>query len=144
MKPQKRTFADISAQFIDRPFREGGRGPDGYDCLGFCHAFLVAAGKAAAIVTEQGEINIDNYHHYYRQDIEAAEAAMFTVFARMGSPVALPDVLAGDLVIVRNDLGRHYPGICAGNGHIMASFVNAGVRVVSTGDKVEIVKARRL
>lgn len=142
MKNQKTTFADVSSRYIDKPFVPGGRGPDGYDCIGFCYAFLQAMGKK--VIDGYGDVDIDNYHHLYRRDVEEAERVMFLAFDQIGAEVRVGAKLAGDLVIVKNELGRFYPGIYAGNGHVMASFVGAGVRVVATGKQVEIVKARRV
>lgn len=146
MKPQKKTFADLTAQFVGKPFRAGGQGPDGYDCLGFVYAFLREQGKADHLKIEFGRWNLDNYHDYYRCDRIAAESqTLFEVYEANGVEIHVGMQIAGDPVIVRTAAGHFFPGIYAGNGHVLASFVDAGVRTVTIDNKILfIVKVRRL
>lgn len=146
MKPRKhKTFAEISAQFIGKPFKHGGNGPDAYDCIGFVYAFLKARGKAGNIKVEYGEWNLDNYSCLDQgTDHEIVHNMLFDIFDQNGVEIPVNKKVAGDAVIVRDRSGDYYPGIYAGNGIFITAFRDWGVRAVNIDKKaLEIVKVRR-
>jgi hypothetical protein len=141
----RKTFAEITADFIEKPFLKGGKSSDGYDCIGFCYAFIEALGKAEKFLTEYKGMTLENHHELYNRDPEGALQLMFEAFDSMGVEIPISKKLPGDLVIIKNELGRHYPGIYAGNENIMASYTNAGVRTIPIdGKQITVVRVRRL
>ena len=146
-KTKTKSFADISIKFLEKPFKAGGRGPDGYDCAGFCFAFLKEMDKAEGLekLWKWGEYDLNNYATYYKKNLIDAEKVMMEIINRTGTEIPLTSRLAGDLVVVQNEKGHYYPGIYVGNCRVMASFTDAGVRTVDVDGKlVKIIKVRRL
>lgn len=138
------SIASLTAQFIDKPFRPGGRGPDAYDCLGLCYGFMAALGKADKFPDHFGEWTWENYHELFLQDREVADRTLMDAFDVIGDPVAPTSVLAGDLIIV-TVAGRTFPAIYAGCQNAITTWNDRGVRVFKVESKhVKIMKARRL
>lgn len=146
MKEQKKTFSDLCAEFIGKPYSEYGKGPESFGCLGFCYAFLKAAGKNV-IESEWNYrgFNVDNFMEAWKADPEGMERILLDGAEGIGTTVNVKKKLAGDFLILRARTGSYFPGIYAGNGHFMASYADIGVRVFGIDNKgVTVVKARRL
>lgn len=146
MKEQKRTFADLCAEFIGKPYSELGTGPDSYGCLGFCYAFLKAAGKA--VVESEWEYegySVGNFMEAWKDDPRKLESVMMDGAERVGQAVPVKRKIAGDLLILKTRTGSYFPGIYAGNGNCLASYSDIGVRVFQIdNDGITVIKARRL
>lgn len=145
MKEQKETFAQITAEFIGKPYSESGLGPDAYGCLGFCYSFLKRAGKA--IVESEWEydgLTLANYMESWKENHAALEAKMVEAFKRIGAEVPVSRKIAGDLLILKTQNGSMSPAIYAGNGNFMASFADGGVKAFAIDRGLTVVIARRL
>lgn len=137
-----KNIADVMKEYVGKPFLRGGRSIKGYDCIGFVYCYCLDIG--AEFPTEYGDWDINNYHELYTRDEREAEDIMCRCFAGIGDEVAPQKVIAGDLVIVRHQNGRLFPGIFVGNNQVMASFIKSGVRPISIDAKNKIYMARRL
>jgi len=140
------TFAELTAQFVGKPYSEYGKGPDSYGCLGLVYAFAKAAGKPIdeSVWQFQG-FSIDNFMEDWKQNPRKLEQIMIDAAERVGVEVSINKKLAGDLVILRAANGGCFPGIYVGNSHCMASYWNAGVRVFQIDNKdITVIKVRRL
>lgn len=139
------TFAELTARFVGKPYSEYGKGPDSFGCLGLCYAFLKAAGKDIDEASWQHQgFSTDNFMEHWHLDPCRLEAVMLEAAERVGTAVDVHGKVAGDLVILKTRLGRFFPGIYVGNGNVMASYADAGVRVFSIdNDGMTAVKVRR-
>ena len=144
MKPQRRTFADVVARFLEKPFSPGGKGGS-YDCLGFVYAFLCALGKGDKLNTSFGALDIDNYHCAYPNMTQTEiRDRLIEIWEANGREIPVGKQLAGDAVIVEIDGNKWFPAIWAGSGHMLSSFTDAGVRAVRVKDNMRIIKVRRV
>jgi hypothetical protein len=143
---RKKSFAEIMVKFIGKPFKHGGFGPDGYDCIGLDYAYLVEAGKAANLVINLGEWRLDNYHELDRRtDHTEAHQKLLEIFMANGREVPVGEQVAGDPVIIKDKSGDLYPAIYTGNGNFMTAFKNTGVQTKKLEkDTFEIIMARRI
>jgi cell wall-associated NlpC family hydrolase len=146
MKPQKRTFTDITASFLGKPYSEYGKGPDSYGCIGLCYAFLKEIGKIPdESVWEYQELNINNFMEVWKENRGKAEQLMIEAAERIGTDVTKTGKLAGDLLILKTRTGSYFPGIYVGNGHVLASYADLGVRIFGIDNEgITVIKARRL
>lgn len=146
MKPQKQTFADITAKFVGKPYSEYGKGPDSYGCLGLCYAFLKELGKTIdESVWKYQDLTIDNFIVPWRENPKKLERILIEASNRLGAEVSVHEKLAGDFVIAQSRAGGYFPGIYVGNNHVMASYADMGVRVFQIDNEgITIVKVRRL
>ena len=67
-------FADVMAGFIGKPFRPGGTGPDGYDCIGLCWAVLRALGRDVPAEYAGWSVERGDYAEWAAADRAAADA----------------------------------------------------------------------
>jgi cell wall-associated NlpC family hydrolase len=147
MKPQNRTFADVTAKFVGKPYSEYGKGPDSYGCLGLVYAFQKELGKP---INETDwcydGLSTDNFMQAWRKDPAKLEQIMISAFEHIGVEISVHEKLAGDMVIIQSVTGgTFFPGIYVGNNHIMASYADLGVRVFHVENKIlRIVRVRRL
>ncbi len=146
MKQQRETFADSIKKFLGKPFSPSGFGPKDYGCLGFVYAFLCDQGKENRLTLEiPGGIDIWNYSQWYptatREEILDALNAAFDV---NGVEIPVGRQIAGDMVIVRTPQGDHYPAIYGGNGVVVASYWDAGVRTMKVTGDMKIIRVRRV
>lgn len=142
-KPKKVTFADYTGQFTNKPFAEGGIGPTHYDCMGLVYAFFVGQNKN--IPCEFGEYTTINYSDLFKKDKIMAIKQMFRFFDSFAEKIEVYEKLAGDLVMVRMvSEDRLFPAIYVGNGNIMATYYDCGVKVMSCKEPVKIVRAWRI
>jgi len=111
MKEQKQTFADLAARFIGKPYSEQGTGPDSYGCLGFCYAFLKAAGKRVDDAEwTYGGYTVNNFMEAWKEDPVRMESLLLEGVEQVGQPVPVQKRVAGDLLIMRSRTGGHFPG----------------------------------
>ena len=146
MKPQNETFAGNMKAFIGKPFSPQGTGPDSYGCLGFVYAFLRDQGKSDRLTLEiPGGVDIWNYSQWYptatREEILNALSRAYDV---NGEEIPVGRQIAGDMVIVRTAQGDHYPAIYGGNGVVVASYWDAGVRTMKVTGGMKIIRVRRV
>jgi len=143
MKPQRKTFADSVTKFLEKPFKDGGIGPDAYGCAGFVWAFMKDRGKE--LVTQTGHLSLANYSYVYKyMTKEQIRDALIDVYELNGIEIPIGKQIAGDMLIVKDRLGNHFPAIYGGNKTIIASFLDAGVRTMKISNGMEIVKVRRV
>ena len=144
MKEQKETFADITAEFIGKPYSENGVGPNSYSCVGFCYAFLKRTGKLTdESLWTRPDINIENFMKLRNANPKETIQLMLKIFSQMGTEVPINKKIAGDLIIWEENK-RFHPGIYVGNGLFITSYRNIGVRTFPLGDTMRVVKVRRL
>jgi cell wall-associated NlpC family hydrolase len=139
-----RSFADIIGSFLGKPFLRGGRGPDGYDCIGFVVAALADLGKPHAIPEAFGGWTLDTYPNLYDQNHLEAEALMIQAFRSIGKEINPHLAFAGDLIVVRHMNGHFFPAIYTGNNQAVASFLFADVRSFSLEKRLSLHMARRI
>lgn len=146
MKPQKQTFADITAKFVGKPYSVYGKGPDNYGCLGLCHAFLKELGKTIdENLWKYQDLTMDNFIEPWKENPKKLERILIEASNRVGIEIPVHEKLAGDFVIVQSRVGGYFPGIYVGNNHVMASYADMGVRVFQIDNEgINIVKVRRL
>ena len=140
------TFAELTAQFVGKPYSEYGKGPDSYGCLGLVYAFAKAAGKPIdESVWQYKGLSIDNFMASWKKDPSKLEQVMIEAADRVGVEVPVSEKLAGDLVILQSRGGGYSPGIYVGNSHVMASYADMGVRVfLIDNEGITVIKVRRL
>jgi len=134
------SFAERIGEYLGKPFRRGGRGPEDYDCYGFVHSF--GRGMGWEIPEAQGDYTIDTWQDLYDRDPVAAEEIMIAALTGAGDPVESARIVAGDILVLRHPSGGRYPAVYAGGGLVAASFLGAGVRTIRF-DRRDIVLARR-
>lgn len=146
MKQQRETFADSMKKFIGKPFSASGYGPDSYGCLGFVYAFLIDQDKGDRLTLEiPGGIDIWNYSQWYPTATqEEILKALNDAFDANGEEIPVGRQIAGDTVIVRTPQGDHYPAIYGGNGVVVASYWDAGVRTMKVTGGMKIIRVRRV
>jgi cell wall-associated NlpC family hydrolase len=138
----KKTFAEITAGFIGRPFRKGGRSKEsGFDCVGFIYNFTLTRGKY--FPDALGDIDLQNYPDFYTNHSDKIENALNDLFDSFGTEVTIGGKLPGDIMIVRHKNGNVFPAVYAGNGNGIASFLNVGVRLFPLDDKAYPIRIRR-
>lgn len=143
VKERKETFTDYVGKFTNKPFVKGGHGQkgcNGYDCMGLIYAFVIGRGKY--MVDNFKGLTLDNYQDFFYAHTNEAYDILLDFFKTLGKEINPKMVIAGDLLIIKSDVD-YYPAICAGNGNIMASYYDSGVRVVSIKNG-DIVMARRI
>lgn len=140
----KTSFAAVVKQFIEEPFVPGGKTQGGFDCLGFVYAFFVAWGKGDKLITVFGDLDLTNYHCAY-PDMTPDEIKdrLMEIYEANGREIKLGWQIAGDALIVETPQGV-FPAIYAGNGNILSSFRDAGVRVVKLTKDMKILNVRRV
>jgi cell wall-associated NlpC family hydrolase len=142
----KETFADITAEFIGKPWSDTGIGPGEYNCIGFCYAFLKRLGKTVddEIWINQ-KINSINYMEWREKETKATIEWLINVFLSLGDEISVNKKLPGDFVLWMDDKKKLHPGIYGGTGQIMTSVRNKGVRTLSVDNKIiTIAYVRRL
>ena len=146
MREQKETFADITAEFIGKPYSETGIGPDEYNCIGFCYAFLKRTGKPVDDnVWLNQKINAANYMKWRNKEAKKTVEWLMDVFNKIGIEVSPSKVMAGDFVAWQDKNNRLHPGIYGGNRQILTAIRDKGVSVIALNkETIKIVKGRRL
>ena len=146
VKQQRKTFADSMKKFIGKPFSASGYGPDSYGCLGFVYAFLIDQDKGDRLTLEiPGGIDIWNYSQWYPTATqEEILKALNDAFDANGEEIPVGRQIAGDIVIVRTANGGHYPAVYGGNGNVVASYLDAGVRTMKVTGGMKITRVRRV
>jgi cell wall-associated NlpC family hydrolase len=131
-------------QFIDQPFKEGGIGPGGYDCLGLIGRVQESLGKEFPHSFE--DIDEQNYSELYKADRVGAEEKLIQFLTSFCKEIPTSAMKPGDIILVKSHKnGFRFPGIYVGNMNYITSFSDAGVKVFPlASDKVELLKAWRL
>jgi hypothetical protein len=126
------------------PFKYGGYGADGNDCIGFVHRFFTNMGVNMPDGVAEG--NKENYSEIYLSDPDRADELLLAYFDVMpGVEVHPQEVLAGDAIIVRHERYHHLmPAVYGGNGIAITSFLRSEVKTFSLDKKLPIIKARRV
>jgi len=146
-KEKKQTFADFAGQFANKPFAIGGYGENaaGYDCMGLVYSFITKQGKN--MPNRFGNFTLDNYAEIFKDNKLSAIREMYKYFDSFAAKIEIYEKLAGDIVVVKekeNDENSIYPAICVGNGNIMASYVNCGVKVLTCKEPMKILRVWRV
>lgn len=140
------TFAERMGKYAGKPYSPNGVGPASYGCFGLVYAYLadIGAWRPSECWTISGTWTIRNYAELIEKDIAQAEAVMLAVFGAIGTSVIPSRRIAGDILVVRHQMGNLFPAICTGNGHALASFLRAGVRSFSLDERNTALIARRV
>ena len=140
------TFAELTAQFVGKPYSEYGKGPDSYGCLGLCYAFMKELGRPIDESAWQYKgLSTDNFMEKWKENPAKLEQIMIEASNQVGVEVPINKKLAGDLVIIQSARGNCFPGIYVGNSHVMASYADMGVRVfLIDNEGITVIKVRRL
>lgn len=138
-----RLFAKTMRRFIDKPFRKGGTGKGGYDCLGLVAAVQEALGKP--FPREFAGWTEKDYWHLYERSREEAEAMMIRFFDSFAVRVDDKRLMPGDIVVLRSAKnGWRFPAVYCGNGNCITALADLGTRVLQVTDHVPIVGAWRV
>lgn len=131
-------------KFIDRPFKLGGTGTGGYDCLGLIGRIQEDLGKEFPHFF--GDIDENNYAELYQKDRVAAEEKLIEFLSSFCKEVPTNSVRPGDIILIRSvKNGFRFPGVYVGNLNYITSFSDAGVKVFPlSNEKVTLLKAWRL
>ncbi len=121
------TFAARMKRYLHKPFREGGCGPDAYDCVGLIYCYLLDSGKNVADRFEQW--NLNNYYTLARGNGIREKAVLRDWLLSLGRQVT--ERVSGDLLLVRGNDNIVFPAIYAGNSRALTVFRDGGVRVFS-------------
>ena len=136
-------FADVMAGFIGKPFRPGGTGPDGYDCIGLCWAVLRALGRDVPAEYAGWSVERGDYAEWAAADRAAADALVREMMENVGDPVAPLYELPGDLLLVDFAGLAETLAVYCGNGVAVTSTPRTGVRAFNLSRKMRVVAARR-
>lgn len=128
--------------YMRKPFVAGGTGPAGYDCMGLVFAYC--RDNDTPIPDEFHGITVGDYAELYEADKEKAKAELAAYYEIIGEAVNIPEILAGDLLLMEAKDGSLFPAIYCGNGKFMTSYSDAGVRVYEITEEVKPVAARRM
>lgn len=125
------------------PFKLGGLGMDGLDCIGLLYRFYTDMG--VEMPDSVGEANKDNYAQICDEDKSKTAKLLTEYFDLFGEEVSPMEVMSGDAIIIRHGkTKRLFPAIYGGNGIAIAVFLNSCARTFSVGGEAVIVKARRV
>ncbi len=133
----------IMQHFLVKPFKAGGTGPGGYDCLGFVAAFYEMRG--IKIPRKFAQYNEQNYSESYLTDREAAEQILIEYFDSFAIPIKVEFTLAGDAVLFRSERDHLlFISIYLGNNQYASSFVKHGIMIFGPDSKTTSVRAWRV
>ena len=143
MKSQRKTFADIIAGFIGKPFEEGATGPDSYDCFGLLYAYRKATGKELRLRTSAEGYTHKNYREMSPDEIDGFLLRQFGTSGNC-EEVTVGSQIAGDSMLLKTKRSHLFVGICAGNGNFVSSVKDVGVKVFKLDPEIfEVVRVRR-
>lgn len=145
MKPKekKQTFADFAGQFTNKKFKQGGIGQNGYDCMGLVYDFLKKKGDSPPSYFEG--LTLENYFTFFDTNRLAAIKKMFEYFDSFAERIDVNEKIAGDIVIVKGEGETDvFPGIYVGNGNILASYIDCGVKVLTCKGTFKVIRAWRV
>ena len=136
-------FADVLAPFVDKPFRPGGTGPDGYDCVGLCWAVLRALGMDVPDEYAGWSVQGAGYVEWAKRDRAAADALVRKMMETVGEAVEPGYILPGDLILVDFAGLAETLAVYCGNDVAVTSTPKTGVRAFNLSRKMRVVAARR-
>lgn len=143
MGQETRKFLDMMRPFKKVPFKFGGTDFNGLDCIGFIYCFNKRCG--INMPEELNGWNKENYYIKYKENEDEADSILLDYFNSFGKEIKPFEVIAGDSIIIKHDKTRRlFPAIYGGNNMAISSFLNKGVRVFALGNKLPIIKARRV
>lgn len=139
---EMRLFAKRMRRFLDRPFKKGGTGPGGYDCLGLVAAVQDELGRR--FPREYAGFSERDYWRLYEEDRERAEQTMIEFFDSFAPRVDARRLMPGDILVVRSlKNGWRFPAVYVGNGNCITSLADLGTRIIALNDSLPVVGAWR-
>ncbi|MDO9593100.1 MAG: hypothetical protein Q7I98_07980 [Erysipelotrichaceae bacterium] len=138
----KKCFAKCIGSFLKAPFKKGGVGPDGYDCIGLLDALATELDLEHPIEFESW--NKDNYSDLYEKDPKVASEVMLRFFDSFAEKLDINRVVAGDLIVVEQSDGVLFPALYTGSGNAVTSTIRNGVCVIHIDDLNKIKFAWRM
>ena len=89
---------------------------------------------------------MENYSDFdVNVDHKIVHEKLFEAYEQNGIEIPINERLAGDMLIVQFYNGDFFPGVYAGNGNFIASFIDWGVRTLNLDKyRFKIVKVRRM
>lgn len=136
------SFAEIVGSFLRSPYKAGGVSSEGYDCLGFVCRLCQACGRV--FPENFGAFDKDNYRELYMTYPKKATQVMLEFFDSFAERIDLNRIVAGDLVVIKQNIDVLFPAVYTGSGKAVSSFINSGVTVFPTNELCQIKIAWRL
>jgi cell wall-associated NlpC family hydrolase len=140
-------FAERMGDFIGKPFKAGGTGPDGFDCIGLVYAVLRALRCDIPDTFDRYSVHEPGkYVELWDTNRLAAIRAMIRWVESLGEPVSEAELITGDVCLIRSKLnGDVTPAVYAGNCLGIIAFAGQGVQAFDLSSmNAEIIAARRL
>lgn len=137
-------FVNIMKKYIGKPFKKGGLGNGGYDCIGFIYSAQKDLGNE--IPDHHGlDVTSTNYYHLYEpKNRKEGYRIMYEWFDSFAKETPITHLLAGDIVVFyqeKTDL--LFPSIYIGNGKYITSSVSMGVTAFIPDENQKPMKAWR-
>lgn len=146
-----KTFAEITGDFVGKPFNAlgyGQEGADGYNCYGVCRTLLITMGKKFPTTGLYGKDITHNVNRLKalstKERLKQENEDLINMAKTIGVEIPKHSALAGDFVIMQTNNGNTYSAIYAGNNQVLSSFYPSGVRIVPCDKDNKIIMARRL
>lgn len=133
-------FAKEMSQYTGKKFKEGGIGPDEYDCVGLVIAYLRNNGKEVPDAWE--EWSTSDYFALARGRKDKEIEVLKKWVTGLGTIIDPNQVLAGDIVLIDGGQGLIFPAIYSGKNNAIGAFTS-GVRVFGIRGKIKIFLAVR-
>ncbi len=138
----KKMFSEIVGKYIGKSFKAGAHGDGGYGCVDLIHALCVDLEKK--VPNRFRDWDLKNYVELYQTDRLKAEAVLLDLSKTLGEEVSVHELVAGDILICRQERGNLFPALYVGNGNAISAFTRAGVNVFKLDAKNKPICARRL
>ena len=127
MIPRKK-ITEISREMFEAPYALGGMDKrEGFDCISYLYFFYRELG--AEIPEEEGGFDVQNYAEKYQENPGKAKRALLRYILKIGEPVQIEFMQAGDLAIFRKD-GEVTTAIFLGSGKFLSCDERAGVIII--------------
>jgi len=118
-----KTFARESLDYLNKPFKAGGIGPDAFDCFGIIYSHLK---KHIEVPEEFNGVLLSSYADLFMEDSKEALENMIAFLDSCCNRESFP--LAGDILLLQQE-DIWVPALSAGDGNVITSFISKGVRV---------------
>jgi len=117
-------FATKMTKYLEKPFREGGTGPDGYDCVGLIYRYLRDSGKDIPDTFRQWDRH--THFHLARGSKKIEKSVLRDWLLSLGREIPVNEIIAGDVLLLKF-IADVTPAIYLGNGKVLTVFAHKGV-----------------